>query len=103
MDNFNQTEKSLITLSKTMSLFLGEEKTADLIALYTFYYYTSMWQKTKQIKVTTDYTAEKLKWTVNKVRKIKKELKRLNLIEDIIKRDRNNRIKGHFIGVKEAE
>lgn len=47
-------ENNLVTLSKrTFDIFLKQENAADLIALYTFYYYTAKWQDSNQPKVTT--------------------------------------------------
>jgi len=74
---------------------------ADAIALYIFYYYTAKWQKTNNAKATTSYTAKGLEWSEDRVRKNKKILISLDLIEDIISKDKNtNKITGHYIYVK---
>ena len=68
-------EDNIIILSKqTLDLFLEQDKPSDLIALYCFYYYTAKWQRTNQPKCTTGFTANGLKWTRDRVIKIKKQL-----------------------------
>ena len=95
-------EDSLIILTKpTIDRLLKEDNCSELIALYTFYYYTAKWQKTNQPRCTTAYTAKALHWKEDKVRKHKKKLAELGLIEDTIQRDKHtNKISGHYITVK---
>jgi hypothetical protein len=62
-----------------------------------FYYYTAKCQKTNQIKANIDYTAKALRWTEDKVRKTKKALISLGLVEDLVKRNERNSITGHYI------
>lgn len=95
-------EDSLIILTKpTIDRLLKEDNCAELIALYTFYYYTAKWQKTNQPRCTTAYTAKALHWKEDKVRRHKKKLVELGLIEDTIQRNKEtNKISGHFITVK---
>ena len=91
-----------IVLSKPLlDTLLKQKNPADLIALYTFYYYTAKWQDTKQAKATTGYTAKGLGWGEDRVRKNKKILIELELIEDITSRDpKTKQINGHYIYVK---
>lgn len=94
----NFIENSLIILTKqTMDKFLEYDNAAELIALYTFYYYTAKWQNTNQPKCTTEYVAKGLKWGSAKVRKIKKQLLEFGLIEDVSIRDEHSKIIGHYI------
>ena len=94
----NFIENELIILTKqTYDAFLKSDNPAELIALYSFYYYTAKWQKTNQPKCTTGYTANGLKWSESKIRKFKKELIDLGLIEDVAIRDERNKIAGHYI------
>ena len=90
-----------IVLSKPLlDLLLAQPKSADLIALYCFYYYTAKWQKTNQPKATTNYVAKGIKWHIGKVRRVKKDLKQLGLIEDIQARNEDNsKIIAHYIKV----
>lgn len=99
---FNNTgliENNLIILTKyTIDRFLKEENPGDLIALYSFYYYTAKWQKTNQPYCTTLYTSNGLKWSKAKVRKIKKQLIDLGLIENFVRKNKEtNKIEGHYI------
>ena len=93
----NGIENELIIITKqTFDAFLRSDFPADLIALYNFYYYTAKWQDTNQPKCTTGYTAEGLKWSEAKVRRAKKELMRLGLVEDVQQKV-NGKVTGCFI------
>ena len=95
-------EDSLIILTKpTIDRFLKEKNCAELMALYTFYYYTAKWQRTNQPRCTTSYVAKALHWKEDKVRKVKKQLADMGLVEDVQDRDKNtNKIIGHYVYVK---
>lgn len=94
----NSIENELIILTKqTVDIFLKSNSPADVMALYTFYYYTAKWQETNQPKCTTGYAAQGLKWSETKIRKVKKELIALGLIEDVQQKDASGKICGHFI------
>ena len=94
-------EDNLMLISKpTMDTFLKQDKPADLIALYMFYYYTAKWQKTNQPKATTSYVAMGLHWGEDRVRKTKNKLKDLGLIEDIKNYNNEHKISGWYIKVK---
>ena len=93
----NGIENELIIITKqTFDAFLRSDFPADLIALYNFYYYTAKWQETNQPKCTTGYTADGLKWSEAKVRRAKKELMRLGLVEDV-QQQVNGKVTGCFI------
>lgn len=90
----NFIENELIILTKqTLDILLQEENCSDLISLYTFYYYTSKWQKTNQPYCTDSYCQKGLHWGYDKFIKAKKKLFELKLIEQVI-----NRINGKFEG-----
>lgn len=77
-------DDSLVILTKaTIDIFLKQKNPGDLIALYSFYYYTSKWQHTNQPKCTTEYVAKGLHWNRSKVAKVKKQLMEFGLIEDV--------------------
>lgn len=102
-DAFNyEEEQEPIVLSKpTLDLLLKQECPSDLIALYTFYYYTAKWQKTNAPKCSTGYVANGLNWPENRVRRSKQTLSSLGLIEDYPARDpETQKITGHFVRVK---
>lgn len=94
----NLIENQLVILTKqTFDAFLKEENPAELIALYSFYYYTAKWQGTNQPKCTTEYVANGLRWSHAKVRKVKKQLADFGVIEDVSIKDECGRITGHYI------
>lgn len=97
------SEQEPIVLSKAvLNLFLKNEneKPGDLISLYAFYYYTAKWQKTNQPYATIGYVSKGLKIGEHKVRRIKKELIKLGLIEDLQTTDASGKITGHYVLVK---
>jgi len=95
-----QKEQEPIVLSKALlDALLSHKNYTNLIALYSFYYYTAKWQKTSQPKATTQYTAKGVGWSEEKVRRVKSQLKKMNLIEDITARDASNKITGHYIKI----
>lgn len=94
-------DNCLIILPKqTMDIFLREENPAELIALYSFYYYTAKWQETNQPKCTASYAAKGLHWGERKVNKVNKRLKEIGLIEPVKHKSQSGKISGHFIKVK---
>lgn len=96
--NVNSIENELVILTKqTIDVFLRSKNPADIMSLYTFYYYTAKWQETNQPKCTTNYVAKGLKWSEAKVRRSKKELVELGLVEDIQQKDESGKILGHYI------
>lgn len=96
-----QTEYEPLVISKGLiDTLLKQEYPSECIALYTFYYYTAKWQKTNQVKATTEFTAKGLKWKADKVRKVKKILKDLGLVEDIKTINKTTRkVEGWYIKV----
>lgn len=90
-------ENELIIITKqTYDAFLTAESPSDAIALYSFYYYTAKWQKTNQPKCNTQYAAKGLKWSDARVRRAKKDLMNLGLVEDIQQKC-NGKIVGCYI------
>ena len=89
-----------IVLSKPLiDKLLKMENFSELFSLYTFYYYTAKWQKTNQPKATIKYVSKGIGWGRDKVIKYKQKLKKLGLIEDVKRRDENNKITAWFIKV----
>ena len=94
----NFIEDELVILTKqTIDIFLRQENPADLIALYSFYYYTAKWQGTNRPKCTTDYVSHALCWSSAKVRKVKRQLVLFGVIEDVAIKDNFGKISGHYI------
>lgn len=101
MPTHNFIENSLVILTKqTLDIFLRQENPSELIALYTFYYYTAKWQQTNRPKCTTGYVAKALHWGIKKTQKIKKQLLEFGLIEDAKAVDPlTKRVLGHYIKI----
>ena len=58
---------------------------ANLLALYTFYTYQAKLQKTNQPLATDEFTRKGMNWAMDRVKKTKKLLKKMNLIAVIQK------------------
>jgi len=96
----NGIEFRPIVINKaTIDSLLKTDRPHELMGLYVFYYYTAVWQKTNQPKATTGYTAEGLHIPKNRVRRLKKQLIELGLVEDIMTKDKNNKVTGHFVKI----
>ena len=97
---YPEQEEPIVLSKHLLDLLLKEKNYANLLALYSFYYYTAKWQKTNQPKATLNYVMNRLNWGIEKITSVKKELKELGLIEDVIGKDIiNSRIVGHYIKV----
>jgi len=59
---------------------------ANLLALYSFYSYHAQLQKTNQPLVTDEFTRKGMNWASDRVKRIKKILKDMKLIEVVQKR-----------------
>lgn len=98
--SFYPVEEEPIILSKhLLDILLKDEDYSNLVALYVFYYYTAKWQKTNQPHATLNYVAEGMSWGVDKVKRIKKKLKDLGLIDDIVYQAEGGQFEGHYIKV----
>ncbi len=103
MENENRNrfgiEENLIILSKqTIDEFLKYKNAADLISVYSFYYYTAKWQQTNQPKAVVSYVAKGLRLTEKRVKKARSVLKELGLITDIRTVDaKTKKITGFYI------
>jgi len=93
-------EEPIVVSKSIIDRFLQDEKdNANLLMLYTFYYYTAKWQRTNQPKATITYVSQGLHWTEDKVRRVKHKLINMRLIEDTVLRRDDNKIEGHYIKV----
>ena len=81
-DNYIKNKLSIITQEISDAL-LKQNRPEEPTTLYMLYYNTANWQKTNQPKCTTYFAAKKLHWGVRKVRRAKKALISLGLIEDV--------------------
>ena len=96
---YDSQHEPIVLSNYLMKTLLNTDYPGDSIALYCFYYNTAKWQRTNSIKSVTGYTAKGLRWTEERVRKIKSILKALKLIEDIVSRNDKNQVTGHYIKV----
>lgn len=96
---YDHFREPLILSKQLMDILLKEDQYSDLLALYSFYYYTAKWQSTITPKATTFYVAAGLGWTDRRVRKVKARLLELTFIEDIVERDSGGKVIGHFIKI----
>jgi hypothetical protein len=62
---------------------LKEDNSGELIALYSFYYYTAKWQKTNQAKCTNSYCMKALGIGETVLLRAKKKLEEIGLIEKV--------------------
>lgn len=92
--------RPVIIPKATYDLLLKQNEPLGLIALYNFYYYTAVWQKTNQPKAVTSYAAKGLKISSERIRRYKKTLIKLGLIKNKVTKNDKGRIIGHYIKVK---
>ena len=98
---YDANEEPIVFSKPLMDLFLTRARPGDLIALYSFYYYTAKWQGTNQPKATDVYCQKGLKWGYAKFNTAKKELLKLGLIKLIRGRDKDQGfITGWYIKVQ---
>src|ERR1700747_2469746 len=84
-----------IVLSKqTLDILLRHPRPGDMISLLVFYHYTGLWQGTNQPHATVHYVMRGLHWGKDKVRRVRRELTSLGLIEDVTRVDEQGRKQG---------
>jgi hypothetical protein len=80
-------ENPIIIHPHLLQRFLKHGKDyANLLALYSFYLYHAQLQKTNQPLVTDEFTHRGMNWAIDRVKKTKKILKEMKLIEVVQKR-----------------
>jgi len=89
----------VLTTTATLHNLFSYEKGSDAVALYLFYYYTAKWQKTNQVKATSDYTMKGLRWGRDKFSQAKKILLESKLVEDITHKDKAGKVNGWYIKI----
>lgn len=89
--SYNVHEEPIVLSKALLDTLLKQKKdSANLIALYCFYYRSAKYQGTNQPWCTKRYVAEGLSWTEDKVRRMKTILKELGLIKDVLGKDSKN-------------
>jgi hypothetical protein len=80
-------ENSIVIHSHLLQRFLKHGKDyANLLALYSFYIYHAQLQKTNQPLATDEFTRKGMNWAIDRVKKTKKILKEMKIIEVVQKR-----------------
>lgn len=97
---YDKNEEPMVVYKTTFELLLRQEHSGWLIALFMFYYYTAKWQNSNQVKATAGYVASGLHWSIERVRRTKKELEALGLIVSIKKRNSTGNIVGHYVKLR---
>ena len=79
-------ENAIVIHPHLLQRFLKHGKDyANLLALYSFYIYHAQLQKTNQPLVTDEFTRKGMNWAIDRVKRIKKILKDMKLIEVVQK------------------
>ena len=79
-------ENAIVIHPHLIQRFLKHGKDyANLLALYSFYIYHAQLQKTNQPLVTDEFTRKGMNWAIDRVKKTKKILKEMKLIEVVQK------------------
>jgi len=99
-DNDDIKYRPIVIRKATIDTFLRQEDPFGLIALYTFYYYTAVWQKTNTPYAKTCFVAEGLKVSEKKIRKLRKVLLDLGYIQDIVVKDDKGKMKSRYVKVR---
>ena len=79
-------ENAIVIHPHVLQSFMKNNKDfANLLALYAFYLYHAQLQKTNQPLVTDEFTRRGMNWAIDRVKRIKKLLKEMKLIEVVQK------------------
>ena len=92
-------QRPVIIPKATFDLLLEQDSNVDIIALYNFFYYTAVWQKSNICKCTVSYIQKGLKISESRVLRAKKILIALGLVQNVVRHEAG-KIKGHFIQVR---
>jgi len=80
-------ENPIVIHPHLLQRFLKQGKEyANLLALYSFYLYHAQLQKTNQPLATDEFTRKGMNWAIDRVKKTKKLLKEMQLIEVVQKK-----------------
>lgn len=97
---YSENEEPIVLSKHLLDILLKEKNYTNLLALYTFYYYTAKWQKTNQPRASIQYVSNGIGWGADKIISVKGQLKELGLVEDIVNKEiGTNKIIGHYIKV----
>lgn len=79
--------------------FILRELGSDALALYMAYVGISQWQKTTKIKATISFMANRMNWSEERVRKVKKQLSSNGYVKDFKKKNKEHKIVGWYVEV----
>ena len=80
-------ENAIIIHPHLLQKFMKHKKEfANLLALYSFYIYHAQLQKTNQPLATDEFTRRGMSWASDRVKKTKRLLKEMNVIEVVQKK-----------------
>jgi hypothetical protein len=97
--SYDENEEPIVLSKPLLDLLLKQNHPSELIALYTFYYYTAKWQRTNIPKATGKYIGQALTWSEDKVQRYKNVLINLGLIENVQRKNESGQVVGHFIKI----
>lgn len=89
----------LLVINKTTIERLFQEENTDVLVLYLFYYKTAKWQKHNPIKANDEYSRRCLHWGLDKLKKVKKRLKEIELISIEKRTNEKSQIVGWYVRV----
>lgn len=93
-----------MVISKSIGdmIFNKEQNAGDLFSLYCFYYFTAKWQHTNQAWALKEYCMKALDWGDERFSRTYKRLEELKLIETIIRRNEDGKMKrkSRYVRVK---
>ena len=93
-------EDAIIINPHVLQKFMRQGKSfANLLALYTFYLYHAKEQKTNQPLATDEFTRKGMNWALERVKKTKRLLKEMKLIE-VVQKEQYSYIHLFFIYTK---
>lgn len=96
----NDISDELLIVNKTTIERLFQEENKDGLVLYLFYYKTAKWQNHNPIKAADEYTKKCLHWGTDKLKRVKKQLKDMELIEVEKRLNESKQVTGWYVKVK---
>lgn len=75
----------------------------NALALYSLYCHTGGWQRTDKVKASTSFCRKALGWGSQRFNNAKKQLVDLKIIEQVVRKDKNNKITGYYIKIHKSQ
>lgn len=96
---YDVNEEPIVLSKHLLEILLKDQSPADVIGLYTFYYFIAKYQKTNQVWATTQFVANGMHWGLEKTRAVKARLKGYGLIEDVQTKNEDNTFDKRYIKI----